>query len=721
MKTRKKLFILVISLMILSGIQGMNKVQAAGNAEEAVQQIPEGYTAISNIAELYAIRNNPSGKYILMNDIDMTEDTKEGGDWEQGNGWEAIETFSGVFDGNGYRIIGMHIFGEVEEGKRLGLFAETEQAKICNLGIKDCNIDITCNSNKTNKGYYIGGIVGEALAGTTIQNCYVAGTMKVRGVSNICGVGGLIGKAYVSSYYGVESTNILIENSYNTCNIDCSEAMAGRWAGGIIGYADAWYGNWKVNEHMHYLGCIGMENVYNVGTITGNEWCVTKNGGTPTIGALCGFYSMRENTDFGGCIKSYYLKGSSQQGIGNQEDSTEFRSLTEVQMKTKQCFTGFNFTNTWEIDPYCSYPYPQLKNNRLIKVSSVKLKTQPAKIIYNQGDKLDLSGSSIEIGYEDDITTTIPVSAEMISGYDMNKIGTQTVTVTYYGLKTSFDIEVKEIPVSSVTIPKTVSIYRSKTYQMVADILPVNASDKSVTWESQDANIVSVDENGLLKAKSKGSTKIIVTTANGLTQECEVTVKSNKEGTTVTDDASNCKVKVLSNNTKTPTVEYVAATNKNATSIIIPSTVTIDNITYKVVRIAADAFKNNKKITKVTIGRNVTTIETNVFYGCTKLKTISVGSNVTTIGAKAFYKCTALTKITIPAKVKKIGKQAFYGCKKLKTITIKTTKLTSKTVGSKAFKGIHSKATIKVPKKKLADYKKVLKAKGVGSKVKIKK
>ena len=95
--------------------------------------------------------------------------------------------------------------------------------------------------------------------------------------------------------------------------------------------------------------------------------------------------------------------------------------------------------------------------------------------------------------------------------------------------------------------------------------------------------------------------------------------------------------------------------------------------------------------------------------------------DVTTINAMAFYKCTKLTKITIPAKVETIGKQAFYGCKNLKNITIKTTKLTNKKIGSKAFKGIHAKATIKVPKKKLADYKKILKKKGIGAKAKIKK
>lgn len=51
---------------------------------------------------------------------------------------------------------------------------------------------------------------------------------------------------------------------------------------------------------------------------------------------------------------------------------------------------------------------------------------------------------------------------------------------------------------------------------------------------------------------------------------------------------------------------------------------------------------------------------------------------------------------------------------KLKTVKI------GKNVGSSAFKGIYSKATIKVPKKKLAAYKIIFKSKGLSSKGKVK-
>ncbi len=116
----------------------------------------------------------------------------------------------------------------------------------------------------------------------------------------------------------------------------------------------------------------------------------------------------------------------------------------------------------------------------------------------------------------------------------------------------------------------------------------------------------------------------------------------------------------------------------------------------------------NKKVKNVTIPNTITLKD-----GCR--------AKVTSIANNAFKKCTSLTKVTIPANISKIGKNAFNGCKKLKTITIKSTKLTKAKVGKNAFKGIHKKATIKVPKKKLNAYRKFLKTKGIGKKVKIEK
>lgn len=149
-------------------------------------------------------------------------------------------------------------------------------------------------------------------------------------------------------------------------------------------------------------------------------------------------------------------------------------------------------------------------------------------------------------------------------------------------------------------------------------------------------------------------------------------------------------------------VTYVKPLKKTYTKVKIPNTVKYDGVTYKVTSIANNAFKNNKK-----------------------LKSVTIPTNIKTIGNSAFYKCTALKSVTIPKNVSKIGSKAFYGCKKLTKMTIKTSKLTEKKVGKKAFTKMGSsnykKVKVKVPKKKLKSYKKMLQKRGLSKKAKVKK
>ena len=171
--------------------------------------------------------------------------------------------------------------------------------------------------------------------------------------------------------------------------------------------------------------------------------------------------------------------------------------------------------------------------------------------------------------------------------------------------------------------------------------------------------------------------------------------KPPKKGAVIKDDKKTGNYKVM--DVKKKQVSFKAPVSKKSKTVKIPSTIKISGVSYKVVSIYASAFKNNKKVTKITIGSNITSIYSNAFKGCTALKTI-----------------------TLTSKINKIESNAFYGCKKLKTITIKSTKLSSKTVSKNAFKGISKTTTIKVPKKKYSAYKKLLKSRGLSSKVKIK-
>ena len=192
----------------------------------------------------------------------------------------------------------------------------------------------------------------------------------------------------------------------------------------------------------------------------------------------------------------------------------------------------------------------------------------------------------------------------------------------------------------------------------------------------------------------------------------KLTPKTATPGKTIKDKSTNGVYKVLQDGVS---VEFTKPVYKKA-SVRIPDTIKVNGITYKVTGISANAFKNNKSLKSVTIGRNVTVIGTNAFYGCKKLSKVSGGNGIVKIGYRAFANCISLSKITISGSVRSIGKQAFCNCKKLRSITIKTSTLSGKTVGSKAFAGTNKKPTVKVPAKQLKAYKKLLKARGVSSK-----
>lgn len=168
---------------------------------------------------------------------------------------------------------------------------------------------------------------------------------------------------------------------------------------------------------------------------------------------------------------------------------------------------------------------------------------------------------------------------------------------------------------------------------------------------------------------------------------------------------------------KNQTVILKSYTKANATSVKIPKTIKINKKDFVVTEIAANAFKNNKKLKKVTLPNSIKVIGKGAFQNCSNLKTVTMGSNVRTIGDNAFRGCSRLTRITIPAKVTKIGKKAFYNCRKLKKVTIKSKVL--RKVGSKAFTNTAKKLSVDVPKKKLAAYKKLLKKK-IPAKAKVK-
>lgn len=473
MKKRSILFNLLVFGILILGLH------INANAQET--SVPDGYTGIYNIADLDGIRNNPSGKYILMRDIDMTEDTKKGGDWDNGMGWTPIEEFTGVLNGNGHQIIGMNIYteGSVEKDC-IGLIGSLittedsdedsdEEGVVENLGL----INVTINANAE----YIGSIAGYSNSGK-IRNCYSSGKIRTLNQGNSDSVGGIVGR----SSWAQE-----IKNCFSMINIVIESQNTSCQAGGISGK-----GYW-FNE---------IENCYFRGKITGTTHCY---GITDSSAKNC-----------------FYLK----EGVQQTADTNGVKTLTNAQMKYSQVFTGFDFNNIWNIDSYSNYPYPQLRNNPYIKVKSLQLLSKPSKTVYQQGEKLNLDGSVMRIMYDDGNNVNAVISDDMLDSYDMKKLGTQTISVQYGGKKVSFDIDVKEIFASSIKLSQSkIDVEKGKTYQLKATVYPTNTTNQKLTWNSEDSSIATVNSSGEITAKSAGTTTVWVSTENGKVASCIVNVK----------------------------------------------------------------------------------------------------------------------------------------------------------------------------------------------------
>ena len=102
-----------------------------------------------------------------------------------------------------------------------------------------------------------------------------------------------------------------------------------------------------------------------------------------------------------------------------------------------------------------------------------------------------------------------------------------------------------------------------------------------------------------------------------------------------------------------------------------------------------------------------------------KVKLNGITYKVTSIAKTAFKGCKNLKTVTIGKNIRNIGASAFKNCSSLRKVVIKTNKLTVKSVGAKAFAGLHKNAEFKVPGKKLAAYKKLLYKKGVAKKTQV--
>ena len=188
-KTRR-FFTVVVSVCSLIVLLSLSTTAFAYNEFAGGAETEENPYLIENQDHLDCVRKHLGAHFRMTADVIFTPEdfSEEGFFWQ---GWSPIgdaeEPFTGTFDGNGHKIVGLYQNTAASEIAYMGLFGYTDSASIKNL-----SMDGSAFTLSTTKGSaYAGGIVGYAV-NTHIENCANTGTITAKS-SNSALAGGMAG------------------------------------------------------------------------------------------------------------------------------------------------------------------------------------------------------------------------------------------------------------------------------------------------------------------------------------------------------------------------------------------------------------------------------------------------------------------------------------------------------------------------------------------------
>ena len=124
----------------------------------------------------------------------------------------------------------------------------------------------------------------------------------------------------------------------------------------------------------------------------------------------------------------------------------------------------------------------------------------------------------------------------------------------------------KSVAVTEVRLDKTATtLFEGDTEELMATVMPENATDKGIEWKSDNESVATVSQTGLVTALKDGSATItVITNDGGFSASCEVTVKKKVIAVTgVKLSAASMTLREGDKGTLTATVEPANATNKN--------------------------------------------------------------------------------------------------------------------------------------------------------------
>ncbi len=355
------------------------------------------------------------------------------------------------------------------------------------------------------------------------------------------------------------------------------------------------------------------------------------------------------------------------------------------------------------------YDYTRLKQQASLESISVKL---PAKTVYTVGEELELTEMKVTARYKNGRTKVI-AEGYTVTGYDKDRLGEQTITISYtekgvvktaaftVTVRSAVDLKVTNVEdligrigvvaynnTSEAKIEAAENAYKKLTPQQQAsvsnydvlknarakyDALKADAEKRAADQEAANRVSSLISGIGTVSAGSKAKIDSAEKAYNALTADQKKLVKNYSVLTSA--KAAYQKItalpkkgekflvgglwyQVTKSDAKNGTVSVIKEKSKKRKSINIKSTVKIKGYTFKITAIGKKAFYKNKGLTSIKVGKNIVKIDSYAFYGCTKLKSVKIYSTkLKTVGKKAFGKTEKNIVVQVPKKTKKLLKK----------------------------------------------------------------
>lgn len=279
------------------------------------------YKEINSVADFIKIRENLSGNYKLMSDIDLSKVTKD--DKNVGKlGWIPFGygtdgkwqgSFSGIFDGNNHSISGLTMKGNTDGSKNgetpytsTGLFGRVEGGKLKNVNINDA--DITVSNAATGCCIHTGILAGfvdsdeETGANASVENVSVSGKVifssPKQTVEENLVIGGIIGytgKADITNC----TNNALV--GYESKDMERPANPTSRFLGGITGYLQrgnitSCVNKGNVVSYRYYYGIYSDKSGDLIDNILSGLDCYNVSGGICGVAAQDGLIQKCNNS-----------------------------------------------------------------------------------------------------------------------------------------------------------------------------------------------------------------------------------------------------------------------------------------------------------------------------------------------------------------------------------------------------------------------------------------